>query len=102
MPAADRHIPSLDGLRGLSIGLVVLAHLSGVRGAPNFLSSRAFDHGQLGVKIFFVVSWFLITRLIADEIGNAGRLSFPATYATNYVLDGRWETGHLWSLAIEE
>ncbi len=140
--SSGRHIPSLDGLRGISIALVVIAHLNGTRGAPAFLSSRLFDHGQLGVRVFFVVSGFLITRLIADEIESTGRLSlklfyirrvlriFPAfyvylaviaaasamraldiplhnlafagTYTMNYVLDGRWETGHLWSLAIEE
>ena len=143
MPAR-RHIPSLDGLRGISIALVVLAHLRDVRGMPAFLSIPAFDHGQLGVRFFFVVSGFLITRLIADEIDATGRLSiklfyarrvlrifpafyvylavvafasavhwldipmrnlaFAASYTTNYVIggDGRWETGHLWSLAIEE
>jgi hypothetical protein len=140
--AADRHIPSLDGLRGFSITLVVLAHLQGVRGVPAFLSTSVFDRGQLGVRFFFVVSGFLITRLIADEIESTGWLSiklfyirrvlrifpafyaylavvalasalhwldiplhnlaFAATYTTNYLLDGRWETGHLWSLAIEE
>ncbi len=139
----DRHIPSLDGLRGLSIALVVVAHLEGGRDVPSFLSSPLLDHGYLGVKVFFVVSGFLITRLIVDEIESAGRLSlglfyarrvlriFPAfylylaavslasllgwldvpvhnlafagTYTMNYVIDnGRWETGHLWSLAIEE
>ncbi len=140
--SSHRHIPSLDGLRGVSIALVVIAHLQGTRGVPAFLSSPLFDHGQLGVKIFFVVSGFLITRLIADEIDGTGGLSlrlfyirrvlrifpafyvylgvvaiasalhwldipprnlaFAATYTMNYVLDGRWETGHLWSLAIEE
>ena len=142
--ANDRHIPSLDGLRGVSIALVILAHLAGVRGAPAFLSYRPlFDHGLLGVKVFFVVSGFLITRLIADEMADTGRLSlklfyirrvlriFPAfylylgvvalasalhwldiplhnlafagSYTINYIIEGgRWETGHLWSLAIEE
>jgi peptidoglycan/LPS O-acetylase OafA/YrhL len=139
--ASDRHIPSLDGLRGISIALVLLAHVRGTRGMFAVPSSL-FNHGQLGVTCFFVVSGFLITRLSVDEIDRTGGLSiklfyirralrifpafyvylavvavlsalgwldlpfrnlaFAATYTMNYVLAGRWETGHLWSLAIEE
>src|SRR5215204_4069012 len=131
-----RTIPSLDGLRGISIGLVMLAHLKGTTGVPSLLSTPLLDHGTLGVRIFFVISGFLITRLIVQEIEQTGRLSirlffirralrifpafylylavialasslhwldipasnlmFAATYTMNYVLDGRWETGHLW------
>ena len=35
VPRIDGRIPSLDGLRALSIGLVLLAHLSGTRGFPD-------------------------------------------------------------------
>jgi peptidoglycan/LPS O-acetylase OafA/YrhL len=136
-------IPSLDGLRGLSIALVILAHLQHTKAFPASLSSPWFDHGVLGVRIFFVVSGFLITRLIVQEMQRTGGLSiklffirralrilppfyvyfavvvlasalhwldiparnllYAATYSINYVVvDGRWETGHLWSLAVEE
>jgi peptidoglycan/LPS O-acetylase OafA/YrhL len=137
-----RTIPSLDGLRGISIGLVMLAHVRGTTGWPSVLSHPLLDHGTLGVRIFFVISGFLITRLIVQEVERTGGLSlrlffirralrifpafyvylavvgvasslhwldipaanllFAATYTMNYVLDGRWETGHLWSLAVEE
>ena len=65
--AADR-IPSLDGLRAVSIALVLIAHLSGTRLFP--LSARAGNFlglGELGVHVFFVISGFLITRLLLDE-----------------------------------
>ncbi|HEX4347553.1 MAG TPA: acyltransferase [Vicinamibacterales bacterium] len=140
--AAARAIPSLDGLRGVSILLVLFAHARGTLGTPAFLSSAAFDHGVLGVRVFFVISGFLITRLIVEEIDTTGRLSlklfyirralrifpafylflgvvicasavhwlaipagnfwFAATYTMNFVQHGYWETGHLWSLAVEE
>jgi peptidoglycan/LPS O-acetylase OafA/YrhL len=141
-PDLGRTIPSLDGLRGISIGLVVLTHLQNTTGLPTVLLSPLLDHGLLGVKIFFAISGFLITQLIAQEMKDTGQLSlklfyirralrifpafyvylavvavvaslhwldipprnllFAATYTMNYVVDGRWETGHLWSLAVEE
>ena len=59
-PAARRntreHLPCLDGLRGLACLMVLAAHLSTT--APG---------GFLGVDVFFVLSGFLITRLLLDE-----------------------------------
>jgi peptidoglycan/LPS O-acetylase OafA/YrhL len=80
--AADR-IPSLDGLRAVSIAMVLIAHLSGTRLFP--LSARAGNFlglGELGVHVFFVISGFLITRLLLDEDeqGAAGGISLGRFY----------------------
>jgi peptidoglycan/LPS O-acetylase OafA/YrhL len=91
----SRRIPSLDGLRAISICLVLFGHLSGT---ANFfpLSAFAVVVANLGVRVFFVISGFLITFLMLDEIEATGKVSlklfylrrtlriFPASYA--YIL----------------
>ena len=71
-PGGERsHIPSLDGLRGVAIILVVASHalpyqLSGFSdlkaAAKNLLCSAGF-----GVQLFFVLSGFLITGILLDS-----------------------------------
>ena len=39
-----------------------------------------FTGGFVGVDVFFVISGFLITRLLADELSRTGRVSFPNFY----------------------
>ncbi len=73
------HIPSLDGLRAVSIALVLLAHVAGTRGAPAFLD-RLGHIGNLGVKVFFVISGFLITTLLLREFEREGRISLRGFY----------------------
>ncbi len=69
-------IPSLDGLRALSIGLVLLAHVMGTRHSPDLTWVRAFgDVGNLGVRIFFVISGVLTTALLYRELDRTGRIS---------------------------
>jgi peptidoglycan/LPS O-acetylase OafA/YrhL len=74
-------IPSLDGLRGIAITLVLLGHLGGTR---HFLSAntmaRAGDVGNLGVRLFFVISGFLITLLLLGEIDQRQHISLKAFY----------------------
>ena len=57
MHAQSGHLPSLDGARAVSILLVLLAH---------YIDKHWFP-GGLGVLIFFVISGFLITRLMIAE-----------------------------------
>ena len=78
---ADR-IPSLDGLRAISIGAVLFAHASKTGGFPQAGTSRLsmFLDGKLGVRVFFVISGFLITSLLLKEFSKTGRVSLKAFY----------------------
>ena len=60
----SRYIPALDGLRTLAVIAVVLYHL-------NFTWAQG---GLLGVTVFFVLSGYLITRLLLNEIAKTGRI----------------------------
>ncbi|HSP27379.1 MAG TPA: acyltransferase, partial [Ilumatobacteraceae bacterium] len=58
--------PALDGLRALSVGVVLLYH-----------AGFSWMHGGFfGVEVFFVVSGFLITSLLLDESERNGHVSF--------------------------
>ncbi len=117
-------IPGLDGIRAISISLVVATHLT----------HRKF--GSYGVQIFFVLSGFLITRLLLEGERKTGTIRLGGFYwrrgfrilppvimyltVTAIVFrlgakeviaclfffrnpaSGSDVTGHFWSLAIEE
>ena len=74
------HVPSLDGLRAISIAFVLLGHLSGTQGFGR-LDLRIGDYAHLGVVVFFVISGFLITRLLLSEHAKRGRVSLKMFYA---------------------
>ena len=59
-----RGIPALDGIRAIAVALVLADH-GGVPGMSG---------GFLGVDVFFVLSGFLITSLLLDEVGRTGRI----------------------------
>lgn len=65
------HRPSLDGLRGGAIALVVIAHT----GAPGLSAA-----GGVGVTMFFVLSGFLITGLLLQEQHATGHVDLRAFY----------------------
>jgi peptidoglycan/LPS O-acetylase OafA/YrhL len=65
-------IPTLDGLRAVSISLVLLAHLS--------LTPRPDVLGEAGVRTFFVISGFLITTLLLRELQTHGKISLRDFY----------------------
>lgn len=54
----------IQGLRGIAVLLVVLYH-AGVPLAPG---------GFVGVDVFFVISGYLITRLLVEEVESTGRI----------------------------
>jgi peptidoglycan/LPS O-acetylase OafA/YrhL len=70
-------MPSLDGLRAFSIALVLAAHL---RWFPDGPLRGAFEMGELGVRIFFVISGFLITRLLLEERLRSGTIGLGDFY----------------------
>lgn len=72
-------IPALDGLRAISIALVLLAHLSGTRNYPQSLDPLG-QFGNFGVRIFFVISGFLITDLLLRERAKTGSISLRHFY----------------------
>src|SRR5262249_1060512 len=80
MPLSKDRIAVLDGLRGFSILLVVAGHLAGTRGFPlreNFLSSSL---ALLGVRVFFVISGFLITQILLEELAESGTVQLGRFY----------------------
>jgi peptidoglycan/LPS O-acetylase OafA/YrhL len=66
-----RHISSIDGLRAIAVTAVVLYHL-GISWIPG---------GFLGVDLFFVISGYVITRLILDSINQSSALDLREFYA---------------------
>lgn len=75
-------IPSLDGLRAISIILVTCAHVVPAAGTPFPASWHGIDrYGAVGVNVFFVISGFLITHLLFREIGSHGRISLGGFYS---------------------
>ncbi len=74
-------IPSLDGLRAVAILLVVAGHVARLPecGWGRFLL-RYGDSGRLGVRIFFVISGFLITSLLLAEHRTRGAISLTDFY----------------------
>ena len=72
-------IPSLDGLRAISILMVVWGHLYGTR---NYWWPQAgfFDVGELGVRFFFVISGFLITSILLEEVTATGGINLWKFY----------------------
>lgn len=63
--------PALDGLRGVAVAMVLVGHLGAV-GVARAATS--------GVTLFFVLSGFLITRLLMDERARVGRVNFHRFY----------------------
>ena len=66
-----RYIPAIDGLRAIAVIAVILYHL-GFNWIPG---------GFLGVDLFFVISGYVITRLLLDSIQRSGGLDLRGFYA---------------------
>jgi peptidoglycan/LPS O-acetylase OafA/YrhL len=59
--------------------MVLFAHVSGTRFFPSLVTVRR-DLGNAGVRIFFVISGFLITTLLLEELWKTGRISLKLFY----------------------
>src|ERR1700761_5638412 len=100
-PSSERYRPDIDGLRAIAVLAVVFYH-----GFPDVLSG-----GFVGVDIFFVISGFLITGIIARDLSENRfslvgfytrriRRIFPAlivVLAVVLVLGWRWMLPHAYA-----
>lgn len=138
---AGEYLPALDGLRAVSIGLVLIGHVLTLYPISQRAMDVGFVLGRTGVSVFFVISGYLITGLLLREEEKRGQISlrrfyarralriFPAAFVFFATLLVLWlagwiemrphdfiasvfyvrnltgsghETGHLWSLSLEE
>jgi peptidoglycan/LPS O-acetylase OafA/YrhL len=70
-PPARRFRPDIEGLRAFAVLLVVAFH-AGVPGITG---------GYVGVDVFFVISGFVITGLLLEELERTGTISLRSFYA---------------------
>jgi peptidoglycan/LPS O-acetylase OafA/YrhL len=68
---ARRRIAALDAVRGIAIGFVLLRH-----GFPGVFGGG----GIAGVELFFVLSGFLITGILAGDLRRRGEIRFGHFY----------------------
>jgi len=82
MAPGSRNIPSLDGLRAISVLMVISAHMNAplARLFPFIPFWLYLDWGALGVQVFFVISGFLITHLLLKELNATGTVSLRRFY----------------------
>lgn len=85
--AKSRRIPSLDGVRAVAIALVIVghwseSHLTAGAAMSSTVSAQciAGAFAQLGVRVFFVLSGYLITRLLLDERARTSSISLTNFY----------------------
>jgi len=77
-----RRIASLDGLRAISIAFVLIDHLGYDRffTPQTLLGTTLASLGGFGVKIFFVLSGYLITLLMLNEQNKTGKVNLGNFY----------------------
>lgn len=71
MGGCVQYRPELDGLRAIAVTSVLLLHAA---------QNGPFLGGFVGVDLFFVLSSFLITSILADELRETGRLNLGRFY----------------------
>ena len=75
----SKRIPSLDGLRAISILLVLVGHLSGTTNFP-IVAGDLMNFGNLGVRVFFIISGFLITGILLNEFSKTTTIDLKKFY----------------------
>ncbi len=76
------YIPTLDGWRAVSIGLVIMHH-SEVRCAVPVLGAllqAVSNYGEVGVEVFFAISGLLICSRLLEEESRSGQISVKGFY----------------------
>jgi peptidoglycan/LPS O-acetylase OafA/YrhL len=86
--STNQHIPTLEGIRGVAILLVLSFHLNLLRSFPSdspvdTLFAEVLAFGWCGVDLFFVLSGYLITRILYLAKGSE---EYFAPFYTNRVL----------------
>ena len=71
-----KYRPEIDGLRAISVIAVIIYHLKVTLFGQKFL-----EGGYLGVDIFFVISGYLITQMILNEIQSTNNFNFKNFYS---------------------
>ena len=83
MASQSKTIPSLYGLRAISILLVILSHCF-LHARPHNLVTKILlalaGNGSIGISIFFVISGFLITIVLLKERFRFGSINIPDFY----------------------
>jgi peptidoglycan/LPS O-acetylase OafA/YrhL len=69
-------IPSLDGLRAISISMVVIGHWTSL----HYHAEVGGAFANLGVRIFFIISGYLITTLLLKEYSRTSSIHLREFY----------------------
>jgi peptidoglycan/LPS O-acetylase OafA/YrhL len=72
--ASPKYRPELDGLRAVAVYLVLLFH-AGV---------KSLSGGFVGVDVFFVLSGYLVTKLVLRDLGGLERIRFGRFYSRRF------------------
>jgi len=72
--SSDKRRPDIQGLRAIAVMLVLVYH-SGLSLVPG---------GYVGVDVFFVISGFLISGMLVDELHRDGRINLAEFYARRF------------------
>jgi peptidoglycan/LPS O-acetylase OafA/YrhL len=77
-----RRLIGLDGLRGIAVSMVVIAHAeqTTAHGYTGILWPLHLLGGDLGVHLFFVLSGFVITRMLLNEYARSETISYINFY----------------------
>ena len=80
------YMPTLDGWRALSIGLVILHHSRVPDTVPILgpLLQALANLGEVGVELFFAISGLLICSRLLDEESRLGRISVKGFYTRRF------------------
>jgi peptidoglycan/LPS O-acetylase OafA/YrhL len=88
MKSSSQRIVELDGLRAFAAWVVAIYHMSLYSGAlpqgPTWVSRPVTFTGEHGVDVFFIISGFIITRLLLRERERFGSVSLSGFYARRF------------------